>query len=292
MFGLDNCVAKLKTLLGRESRFSSCGVLLYGPPDSGKKTLANALAMEFEARFVCLDCAALARKLGVGDLEYLRETFNCILTLRPCVMFLESIEVIPRGFECSELGVTVLRAILDLLDRASSNPRLVIVCSTTLPQNVDDSLLMRLSEKIYVPLPSETTRSRIFMDRLRLSTTSSEAEKYVKALVSRTSGCSVAELLELCHEVEHVQKVDYDAQSCTVEMHQRLETVSLSWLSEHVAPLTRTLPESVESSANYFAKQNNVQGSKTPQLFWYSYDYAQGIGQSRPIEQCRFYVND
>lgn len=294
MFGLDDCVAKLKTLLGRESRFSNCGVLLYGPPDSGKKTLANALATEFQARFVCLDCAALVSKLAMGDLEYLGETFKCILTLKPCVMLLEGIEVVPRGFECSELGFTVLQAIQDLLDHASSNPKLVIVCSTTLPQNVDDSLLMRLSEKIYVPLPSETTRSRIFMDRLRLSTTSSEAEKFVKALVSRTSGCSVAQLLELCLELEHVKKVDYDAQSCTVDMHQRLETVSLSWLSEHVA---RTLPESAESSANYFVKQNDVQGSKAFQLLricgtvMIMHMVSLVSDTSRPIEQCRFYVN-
>lgn len=266
VFGLDDSVAKVRTLLGSESLITNCGVLLYGPPNSGKSTLANALAMEFEARFVCLDCESLARRFCDGDLESLRRTFDCVLTFQPCVVLIEHIELVSIGFKCSELGFTVVQAIADLLDRASSNPMLVIVCSTSRPQSVDDSLLTRLSKRIYVPLPSETTRSNIL--RI-LSMPCVGTETFVKGLVLRTSGCSVAQLRKLCSAVErHIGAIDWNSRSCTVEMLQELETVSGNWLSELEAdPPHRTHMEAMEASAEYFVKQNTLQGNDVaPQL--------------------------
>lgn len=117
VFGMDDAIQTLRVSLieplqdcSRFLRFGTTppkGILLTGPPGSGKTHLANAVAEEVRrcglASFVSVQCSDLLTKI-VGDTEKaLRELFATARNAAPCVLYFDQIESIAplRGFDTS-----------------------------------------------------------------------------------------------------------------------------------------------------------------------------------------------
>ncbi|KAF4045758.1 ATPase family associated domain-containing protein [Phytophthora infestans] len=205
VFGMDDAIQTLRVSLiepledcSRFLQFGTTppkGVLLTGPPGSGKTHLANAIAEEVRRRglasFVSVQCSDLLTKV-VGDTEKaLRELFATARNAAPCVLYFDQIESIAplRGFDTSteQTFDRMLSMLLVEMDGFSTSrtrlqrslasdearmaflkEHVVILASTTNKELLDPAILRpgRFDVHIHVDFPNEDARCAIIAQAL------------------------------------------------------------------------------------------------------------------------------
>lgn len=145
------------------------GVLLFGPPGTGKTMIAKAVANESEANFISISGAQVLTKY-VGESEKaVREIFRKARLAAPCILFIDEIDAIAvkrSGME--EEGTRVTERVVDTLltemDGLRSLKNVVIIGATNRPDILDPALMRagRFDRIIEVPAPDEKARIEIF----------------------------------------------------------------------------------------------------------------------------------
>ncbi|CAI0471413.1 unnamed protein product [Linum tenue] len=185
------------------------GILLYGPPGSGKtlscgKTLlAKAIANECQANFISVKGPELLT-MWFGESEAnVREIFDKARGSAPCVLFFDELDSIAtqRGSSVGDAGGAadrVLNQLLTEMDGMSAKKTVFIIGATNRPDIIDPALLRpgRLDQLIYIPLPDEESRLQIFKACLRKSPVSKDVD--LRALAKYTQGFSGADITEIC----------------------------------------------------------------------------------------------
>ncbi len=143
------------------------GILLFGPPGTGKTMLAKAVASESEANFISIKGPELLSKY-VGESERaIRETFRKAKQAAPTVIFFDEIDSIaPQRSSVSDTHVSerVVSQILTELDGVEELKDVIIVAATNRPDMVDPALLRsgRFDRLIYIKPPDKASREKIF----------------------------------------------------------------------------------------------------------------------------------
>jgi len=145
------------------------GVLIHGPPGTGKTMMARACAAATNATFLKLAGPQLVQ-MFIGDgAKIVRDAFTLAKEKAPAIIFIDELDAIGQrrsgGGELSgvrEVQRTMLE-LLNQLDGFASDTRVKIVAATNRPDTLDPALLRsgRLDRKIELPLPNEDSRSRI-----------------------------------------------------------------------------------------------------------------------------------
>ncbi|BDB97593.1 CDC48 family AAA ATPase [Saccharolobus caldissimus] len=142
------------------------GILLFGPPGTGKTMLAKAVATESGANFIAVRGPEILSK-WVGESEKaVREIFRRARQTAPCVIFFDEIDSIApmRGF-AHDSGVTerIVNQLLAEMDGIQPLNRVVVIAATNRPDILDPALLRpgRFDRLIYVPPPDEKARLEI-----------------------------------------------------------------------------------------------------------------------------------
>jgi transitional endoplasmic reticulum ATPase len=143
------------------------GVLLAGPPGTGKTMLARAVATETGANFISVKGPELLNK-WVGESERaVRELFETARENAPTVVFFDELEAIApvRGSRSGDSGVTdnVVAQLLTELDGLEAAGDIIVVGATNRPELIDEALVRdgRFGAPIYVGLPDRAARRRI-----------------------------------------------------------------------------------------------------------------------------------
>ena len=141
------------------------GVLLHGPPGTGKTTLARAAAHESGVNVISVRGPELLDKY-VGESEKaVREVFQRARQAAPAILFFDEIDAVAttRGTG-GEVGERVVSQLLTELDRASEDPNLAVIAATNRKDALDPALLRpgRLEKHVHVPLPDADARRAIF----------------------------------------------------------------------------------------------------------------------------------
>ena len=174
------------------------GVLLTGPPGTGKTMLAKAVASHTNATFLGLVGSELAQKyIGEGG-RMVRELFSLARDKSPAIIFLDEIDAIgAKRLDSATSGDReVQRTLMQLLaelDGFDSLEDVKIIAATNRPDILDDALLRpgRFDRVIEIPLPDEAGRKTILGIHLgKMSTTRVNIAK----IVEQTEGFSGAEL--------------------------------------------------------------------------------------------------
>jgi transitional endoplasmic reticulum ATPase len=188
------------------------GVLLFGPPGTGKTMLAKAIATESEANFISIKGPELLSKY-VGESEKaIRETFRKARQAAPTIIFFDEIDsMVPTRGTAFDSGVTerIVSQILTEIDGLEELKNVVVVAATNRPDMVDPALLRpgRLERYIYIRPPDQAERELIFEIHLKGKPLASDID--AKELANKAQGYVGADIEAICHEAAIIALRDW-----------------------------------------------------------------------------------
>ena len=195
------------------------GVLIVGPPGTGKTALARALAGEKQMPLIAIDGPQLYSKwLGESE-KALREVFKKARRTSPCLLFFDAIDAVaPRtGVDAPDAaawsGAEVYQRILAQLLREIDNLRdvrgVMLVAATNRPDRVDPALLRsgRFDYIVRLDKPSAAERASIL--RLHCRQVPLAGDVDVDDVAARTDGWTGADLESACKRATLTAIADY-----------------------------------------------------------------------------------
>ncbi len=141
------------------------GVLLHGPPGTGKTRLAQAVANESDAEFFTINGPEIMGS-GYGESEKrLREVFEEATRAAPAIVFIDEIDSIApkRQNVPGEAEKRLVAQLLTLMDGLEARANLVVIAATNRPDAIDEALRRpgRFDREIIIGVPDQRGRREI-----------------------------------------------------------------------------------------------------------------------------------
>ena len=180
------------------------GIMLFGPPGTGKTMLAKAVASESEANFISVKGPEIFSKY-VGESERaVREMFRKAKQASPCVIFFDEIDSIAPsrtgGTTDSRVSERVVSQLLTEFDGIEELKGVVVVAATNRPDIIDKALLRpgRIDRMIYISPPEKKTRKKIFEIHLKNKPVAKDVD--LNLLAEKTENYVGADIEAICRE--------------------------------------------------------------------------------------------
>jgi cell division protease FtsH len=179
------------------------GVLLIGPPGTGKTMLAKAIASEAKAHFFSAHGSDFTEVfVGVGA-KRVRQLFRMASKNRPAIIFIDEIDCVGknRKFDTNGEHQQTINALLAAMDGFESSQGVVVVAATNRPEDLDEALLRpgRFDRKVFVPYPDMKGRRAILQAHAE-GKPIADANKALDVIAQTTPGLSGADLANLINE--------------------------------------------------------------------------------------------
>ncbi|XP_045126632.1 peroxisome biogenesis protein 1-like [Portunus trituberculatus] len=141
------------------------GVLLYGPPGSGKTLLAHSIAAECHLNFITVKGPELLSKYIGASEEAVRDAFERAASAKPCILFFDEFESIAprRGHDSTGVTDRVVNQLLTQMDGVEGLSGVYVLAATSRPDLIDPALLRpgRLDKCVFCPIPTHSDRVEI-----------------------------------------------------------------------------------------------------------------------------------
>jgi len=141
------------------------GVLLHGPPGTGKTRLARAVANESDASFFTINGPEIMGSAYGESEKALREVFEEAGRESPSIIFIDEIDSIApkRGEVHGEAEKRLVAQLLTLMDGLHTNSNIVVIAATNRPDAIDEALRRpgRFDREIVIGVPDESGRREI-----------------------------------------------------------------------------------------------------------------------------------
>jgi len=147
------------------------GVLLHGPPGTGKTMLAKAVANESDAYFISINGPEIMSKYYGESEKALRDIFEEAEKNTPAIIFLDELDSIApkRGDVTGEVERRVVAQLLSLMDGLKERKNVIVIGSTNRPEALDVALRRpgRFDREIELGVPDTEGRMEIFQIHTR-----------------------------------------------------------------------------------------------------------------------------
>ncbi|RRT39551.1 hypothetical protein B296_00059043 [Ensete ventricosum] len=202
------------------------GILLYGPPGSGKTLIARAVANETGAFFFCINGPEIMSKLAGESESNLRKAFEEAEKNAPSIIFIDEIDSIAPKREKThgEVERRIVSQLLTLMDGLKSRSHVIVIGATNRPNSIDPALRRfgRFDREIDIGVPDEVGRLEV----LRIHTKNMKLAEDVdlERIAKDTHGYVGADLAALCTEAalqcirEKMDIIDLEDESIDAEI--------------------------------------------------------------------------
>lgn len=186
------------------------GLLLSGPPGTGKTMFAGALARTCGAHLVSTSVAKWQSAGHLGDtLKAMRRSFDDAIAHRPSILFIDEFEGIGDrarmvGNEHETYWTQVINLLLELIDGHERLEGVVVIGATNYPDGIDPALLRpgRLDRHIKILLPDADERKQL--SRFYLGSDISDAD--VEMIAAASTGLSGAHFEKAGREARRIAR--------------------------------------------------------------------------------------
>ncbi|XP_030934510.1 ribosome biogenesis ATPase RIX7 isoform X1 [Quercus lobata] len=176
------------------------GILLFGPPGTGKTMLAKAIANEAGASFINVSMSTITSKWFGEDEKNVRALFTLAAKVSPTIIFVDEVDsMLGQRTRVGEHEAMrkIKNEFMTHWDGLLTKPgeRILVLAATNRPFDLDEAIIRRFERRIMVGLPSVESREKI----LKTLLAKEKVENLdFKELATLTEGYSGSDLKNLC----------------------------------------------------------------------------------------------
>ena len=245
------------------------GLLLFGPPGTGKTMIAKAVAFESNSTFFSISASSLLSKY-LGESEKLvKSLFYLAKRLAPSIIFIDEIDSVltsrsDNENEASRRIKTELLIQWSLLSSATANDgekevdnRVLVLAATNLPWAIDDAARRRFARRLYIPLPEFETRV-YHLKKLLSSQKHLLTENDFQNIARITDGYSGSDLTALAKEAA-MQPIRELGEGLLAVIFENIRGVTANDFILAMETIKRSVsPESLKNYTNWSSKYGST----------------------------------
>ncbi|XP_027340718.1 putative cell division cycle ATPase [Abrus precatorius] len=281
------------------------GILLFGPPGTGKTMLAKAIAKEAGASFINVSMSTITSKWFGEDEKNVRALFTLAAKVSPTIIFVDEVDsMLGQRTRVGEHEAMrkIKNEFMTHWDGLLTKPgeRILVLAATNRPFDLDEAIIRRFERRIMVGLPSVENREKILRTLLAKEKVDSELD--FKELATMTEGYTGSDLKNLCttaayrpvreliqqERLKSLDKKQKAAEGKNEDVQDSEEVQSIDAEEERVITLRPLNMQDFREAKNQVAASFAAEGAGMSELKQWNDLY--GEGGSRKQQQLSYFL--